>query len=553
MKWNVVLAFVVFVIAAISPMNPAATWTSPGSEQTSGAPAAYAGPDQLVNARRATGDAAAQAGFLTQGTQQLKDGTDQIKDGSGELVDGIQSASDGANQLAEGMVELQNGTGSLAEGATKLADSVDGAVGQVIGFDAVRGQVLSAIDDALRESKNSRDPKINELRTQMEDLRSQVETAELPEDMTAQLNELRDGSRELANQLSVPGYAYHDGIYSATNGARELSDGLNEMNTKVGEATGGMDELVDGVAKIDEMANTTKDRINDIQRAMPAPPVPTQGATGATADVAEGPSSSLPPVAAMLVSALAVLGGVATALAAYAARGRNRWWVLGLGTAFSAAAGLILVGILGTGLGPVALALSGLALVLVTLAAAGFTWIVRASFGQTGGTAVAGIFGLLQMAVVGWVWSTAATGNVDAIWRTASSALPMHWSTAAISSASNQGSATAMWTGIALSAFLALLGVAAMVMNARTADAAVYEEYDEYDYDDYDDTDYENDDNTDYDVADEVAADETVPETDAPESLDVPDEKPGKHAKSTKSVKEPDSTTNTRTFRLGKR
>lgn len=492
MKWNVVLAFVVFVVAAISPMNPAATWTSPNSEQTTGAPAAYAGPDQLVGARRAAGDAAAQASFLVQGTQKLVDGTEQLKDGSGELVDGIQAARDGADQLSKGMTELQNGTGALADGATRLADSVGGAVDQVVGFDAVRGQVLSAIDSTLRSTKNSRDPDVMDLRDQLEGLRGQVEIAEIPQDMHKQLDELKNGSRELANQLSVPGYAYHDGIYSATNGARDLANGLNEMNNKVGDATGGIDELVDGVSKIDDMANTTQDRIGDVQRAMPAPAPVTNG-DGADTD---GPTSALAPLAAMLVSALAVVAGVALALAAYAVRGRNRWLTLGVGTAFITAAGLILVGILGTNLSVLALAVSGLALALVTLASAGFTWIVRSSFGRTGGTAVAGIFGLLQMAIVGWVWSTAATGNVGLPWRTISSALPMHWSTAAISSAGNQGSAIAMWSGLVMSAFLALLGAAAVAMTTRAVDGSLGGDYEEF-YDD-DSDDYPEDDADDY-------------------------------------------------------
>ncbi|KAA8726142.1 hypothetical protein F4V54_10990, partial [Corynebacterium tuscaniense] len=253
--------------------------------------------DQLVGARRAAGDAAAQASFLVQGTQKLVDGTEQLKDGSGELVDGIQAARDGADQLSKGMTELQNGTGSLADGATRLADSVGGAVDQVVGFDAVRGQVLSAIDSTLRSTKNSRDPDVMDLRDQLEGLRGQVEIAEIPQDMHKQLDELKSGSRELANQLSVPGYAYHDGIYSATNGARDLANGLNEMNNKVGDATGGIDELVDGVSKIDDMANTTQDRIGDVQRAMPAPAPVTNG-DGADTD---GPTSALAPLAAMLV------------------------------------------------------------------------------------------------------------------------------------------------------------------------------------------------------------------------------------------------------------
>ena len=457
MKWNAILAFVVLVVAAFAPMNPATTWVPRGSENTSGAPVAYSGADNLVDARRAAADASAQAGFLTQGTTKLKEGTEQLRDGSGELAEGITAAKEGADQLSQGMVELQAGTGQLADGATRLADNVGGAVDQVVGFDAVRGQVLAAIDDTLKSTRGSNDPQVKELRSQLEGLRDQVKTAQLPDDMTAQLNELKTGSRELANQLATPGYAYHDGVYSATNGAAELAKGLGEMNGRVGEAQDGVNQLADGAAKVDEMATTTKDRITGVQRAMPAA-APVAGGGDAGAGAADAPTSALPPLAAMLVSALAVLGGVAAALAAYGAT-RSRWTVLGLGTVLAAGAGTILVTILGTGLTPAAIGITGLALVLGTLASAGITWILRDVFGELAGTTVAGLFALLQTGVVGWVWSRTATGDVDTIWRAVSSAMPMHWSTTAISAAGNNGSATALWVGIGLSALLAVIGM----------------------------------------------------------------------------------------------
>ena len=465
MKWNVLLAFAVLVVAAFAPMNPATTWVPRGAENASGAPAAYSGADNLGNARRAAGDASAQAGFLTQGTSKLKDGTEQLRDGSGELADGVKSAKEGADQLSQGMTELQAGTGQLADGATRLADSVGGTVDQVVGFDAVRGQVLAAIDETLESTRGSNDPQVKDLRTQLEDLRKQVDTAELPADWTAQLTELKDGSRELANQLSTPGYDYHDGVYTATNGAADLANGLGEMNDRVGEAKDGVNELADGAAKVDDMATSTKDRIGEVQRALPAA-APVAGAGGASASNA--PTSALPPLAAMLVSALAVLGGVAAALAAYGET-RSRWSVLGLGTLLAAGAGTILVTILGTGLTPTAIAVTGAALVLGTLASAGITWVLRDAFGELGGTASAGIFALLQTAAVGWVWSRAATGDVAPIWRAVSSAMPMHWSTSAISAAGNNGSTTAMWVGLGLSALLAAIGLVAMRMSRPEA------------------------------------------------------------------------------------
>ncbi len=505
MKWNAitpVAALLVLVAAAFAPMNPASTWVPRGAENASGAPAVYSGADNLVDARRAAGDASAQAGFLTQGTSKLKDGTEELRDGSTELADGISAAKDGADELSQGMIEIQAGTGQLADGATRLADNVGGAVDQVVGFDAIRGQVLAAIDDTLEGTRDSNDPDVKELRRQLEDLRTQVDTAELPEDWTNQLTELKDGSRELANQLSTPGYAYHDGIYDATNGASDLAEGLGEMDDRVGEAKDGVNKLADGAAKVDDMATNTKDRIGDIQRALPAAaPVAgaagsgaAGGAGGAGADGESSISSSLPPLAAMLVSALAVLGGLAAALAAYGVR-RSRWTVLGLGTLLAAGAGTILVTILGTGLTPLAIALTGLALALGTLASAGVTWILRDAFGELGGTATAGILALAQTGVVGWVWSRAATGDVDGIVRALSSAMPMHWSTSAISAAGNNGSATAMWTGIGLSALLAVLGIVAMRASRPAAAADLGDADADYGSDDdyADDADYASD------------------------------------------------------------
>lgn len=471
MKWNALMALAVLIVAAFAPMNPAATWVQRDAENTSGAPAVYSGADNLGDARRAAADASAQAGFLTQGTAKLKEGTEQLRDGSGELTDGISAAKAGADQLSQGMVELQAGTGQLADGATRLADNVGGAVDQVIGFDVVRGQVLAAIDDTLNSTRDSNDPQVKELRGQLEGLRSQVDTAELPADWTAQLTELKDGSRELANQLATPGFAYHDGVYTATNGAAELAQGLGEMNGRVGEAQDGINQLVDGAAKVDEMSTTTKERINGVQRALPAA-APVAGAAGADgASASSAPKSSLPPLAAMLVSALAVLGGVAAALAAYGAV-RSRWTIIGLGTLLAAGAGTILVTLLGTGLTPAAIGITGLALALGTLASAGITWILRDVFGEFGGTAAAGIFALLQTGLVGWVWSRAATGDVDSVVRAVSSAMPMHWSTSAVSAAGNNGSIAALWTGIGLSALLALIGLVGALRNPRAASTA---------------------------------------------------------------------------------
>ena len=97
------------------------TWSH--EQQRSGAPTLVY-DSVLVDARRATGQAASQASFLVNGTEQLVDGTEQLSSRSDEVATAVTDAKDGAKKLSDGMVELQAATGQMGDGATKVADGV---------------------------------------------------------------------------------------------------------------------------------------------------------------------------------------------------------------------------------------------------------------------------------------------------------------------------------------------------------------------------------------------------------------------------------------------
>ena len=434
-------------------MSPASTWSS--GQETTGAPQVTPGPDGLGDARRAAGEAAAQLSLLTSGTGQLKDGVVTLDEGSTQLIDGIGTARSGADELSGGMVQLQAGTGQLANGATQVADGVGSIVDQVAGFEAVRGQVIATIDSTLEKLKDSRDPNVGQVRDALVGLREQARTAQLPGDVVGKLTELKDGSREVANQLSVPGYAYHDGVYTLTNGAAELAGGLAELDNGAGAARDGIAQLRDGSEKLDGMATQSADRIDTVRRAIPAP-APVAAAAGQGEEGA--PQSALAPLAAMLIGALVTLGGFGVAIAVVLAP-RGRWWVAVAGTGLLAVAGLVLVMVLGISLSPLAVALSGLALVCGALASSALAWLCAAAFGPLAGIGAAAAFALLEIALVGWVWKAATVGAVPQVVSALSSAMPMHWLTAALSAVGNGGSETALWVGIGLSAVVAVLGL----------------------------------------------------------------------------------------------
>lgn len=472
MKWRLLPAAALLVAGAFLPMSPASTWSSGAADDgPTGAPSAAPGPDNLVDARRAAGEAATQAGFLTKGTAQFKDGVAQLDGGSKELIDGIAAANSGAQELSQGMVQLQAATGQLATGATQVADAVGGVVDQVVGFQAVRGQVVSGIDRALADMNGSKDPDVVKARDALQGLRQQAETAELPPDVVAQMNELKSGSREVANQLSVPGYAYHDGVYSATKGAAQLANGLGELNNGAGAAGEGIGQLHEGSDKLDQVAGLTSDKIDAVRRALPAAAPAAAGAASAQGEE-NAPASALAPLAAMLVSALLVIGGLGLAGLARALP-RHRWWVLGAGGAFVSLLGFLLVYLLGVGMSPAALAVAFAATAAGTYASAGLSTLLLAALAPRAGGAAAAVLAAVQVGLVGWVWKVAATGSVSAVAAGVSSALPMHWSTAALSSAGNGGAAAAVWAGIGLSAVAAVLGLAGGMGVAKREPVAV--------------------------------------------------------------------------------
>lgn len=448
--WRLVCALLALVIGAFLPMSPADTWANAGRDaEVSGAP--QVGPDNLGDARRAAGEAGQQAKVLKEGAGQLAAGIGEAQGQTQQLIDALAAAQSGSQQLADGMVELQAGTGQLGAGATQLADSIGEVVGQVSGFEAVRGQVVGAIDRSLEELKGAKDPEAVKARESLKDLRAQAETAQLPPDVVAKMNQLRDGSRDLANQLAVPGYGYHDGIYTATNGSAELATGLRELQAQTGQATGGIDELVAGVEKINQMAVMNADKVGAVRAALPVPAV-APGAAGA-----EPVGPTLAPVAAMLLAAMAVLGGTALAAAWFASRGR--WWILSAGSVVLAAAGTILAGVIGSGFGVQEYGVAFIGLLLGTLASAGLASVLSRAFGAGVGLGSAGVLALVQTGLVGWVWRTATTAQVDSVWVALSQAAPMHWASTAVSAAGNGGDYRGIVSAVLLSALLAVAGL----------------------------------------------------------------------------------------------
>lgn len=421
------------VYAAVAKIEPAATWSAE--------PAAAPGATDLVPARRAAGEAASQAGLLKGATGELTKGSGQLADGVGQLHEGSTAALTGANELSAGLVKLQAGTGQLGDGAVKVADGVAQAVDQVQSLALLQTQIIAEIDKADAELAPRWDPQSKELRNRLGEFRKQVDGFKLDGAMVDQLAALRSGSREIANQLAVPGNSYHDGIYTATKGSKELAAGLAELDKGLAEASTGAGGLRDGATKIDGMATNNKERIGSVQRALPADPEPTATVV-----------PLLVPLLGFLIAAVVMVG----------ASFSNRWrWLLAV------ALGAVLVLVLGTSLTPlVGAGLVGI-VILAGLTAALFSNALVRLFGTRGRYAGYG-FLLIQAGIVGWVWKQASGASVSSVWNVLAHLMPMHYATASLSALGNSGSHLILGVSCAvLAAIAALSGLVLKVVPVR--------------------------------------------------------------------------------------
>ncbi|MBN9643762.1 hypothetical protein JZY06_03865 [Corynebacterium sp. CCM 8862] len=500
------------VWAALSGEDLAATWTTSttatgegrqGETIREGAPAAP-GPKglsaaDLVPARRGLGEAVGQAGFLAAATGELAAGTQQFSDSTPELVDKTRQAAEGARALKDGMTELQNGTGELGRGATRVADGVQLAVDQIQAVPVVRDQILAAVRQINTDLADIDDPRVGEIRLQLVALESQVTNFQIPPEVLGQLGELKTGSREVADQLSAPGKPYHEGVFKAAAGARELSAGLDQAQREVGQLVDAVNQLNDGAKKIDAMAGLNQTKIQAVHRAMPAvadTAAPRQPATGTPAgsnnpqatDGTNTPGSDttgddtgistaprthvLSPMIALLIAVIAMMGGAAIWMIA-----RPWTWppmkriiaspALVTGTGVAATA-VVLLFVLG-GLPGWVPAISSAIIVAFTVAAAsGMARTAITTFGPTMGRLVVILGMLTQVGFVGWAWKTAATEELPVAWKIFVHLMPLNYPTVALTVLGNDGSQQQLWVALAvLAGMVVLAALVGGIMSQR--------------------------------------------------------------------------------------
>ncbi|WP_330179573.1 YhgE/Pip family protein [Nocardia sp. NBC_01503] len=214
-------------------------------------------------------------GDAAQGTTQLALGVGQLADGSGQLTAGLHSAATGAAQLATGTAdlhtgatqlaagagELVTGTNQLGTGAVQIRDGVDQILTPLLDLAKPAGTLADSLEPLLERLQA--DPATADAATQLKSLLDQLSSTN-PDSLVGQLNQLHDGTAELARQLTDPKADYLSGVLALAEGTGQLRDGATQLATGAGELSTGLGQLDEGGRQLQDGVTQLGDGVNQL-------------------------------------------------------------------------------------------------------------------------------------------------------------------------------------------------------------------------------------------------------------------------------------------------
>ncbi|MFF0637659.1 YhgE/Pip family protein [Nocardia sp. NPDC004151] len=465
------------------------------------------------------GDASKGATQLAQGTAQLADGSGQLSTGldeaatgASQLVAGTRELHTGTVQLADGAHELVSGTDQLGTGATQIRDGVDQIITPLLDVVEPAGKLATQLTPLLDELSKNPDPSVADAATQLKGLIGQRPGD--PDSLVGQLTQLRDGTKELARQLTDPKAEYRAGVLALADGSTQLRDGAVQLGAGATELSTGLRQLADGghelrsgVTQLDDGATQLDTGLRDGASAAPhitdttasadviAQPVTMDVRNQEPSQLVRGGDRSHKEIARGAGPVLVVMGAFLAAIVLWmlvrpwrgAATGRTPWRRTAVpllrGSAVGAA-GVIALTALAAGYGssagwsPEQWPVMAAVIVLVGAVAAVTTQLFIVVFGRVTGSIAAFAFYMFQIFTFGGVFPA---GTTPPAFRPFEDIAPMTFARRAVIRADIALYDTMFWTSIAvlvamlLTAFALMLVARHLTTTDRSAPAATPE------------------------------------------------------------------------------
>lgn len=194
---------------------------------------------------------------LSGGAGSAQDGAAQLVDGATQLHDGLVTVDEGANELADGTTRLDTGLAAATSGSQQLADGLnslasgtdqlgDGAMAVSTGVDSL----VTTISPLITISTQLRASAVPGAALVADQIDQMIAQATNGTDLTTQLEALRTGSAQIADQLSNPESAYRAGVDTAVSASQQLASGLTELKDGSSRLSIGARTLADGTSQL---------------------------------------------------------------------------------------------------------------------------------------------------------------------------------------------------------------------------------------------------------------------------------------------------------------
>lgn len=210
---------------------------------------------------------AAGTGELADGAQQLTAGFDEAIAGAAQLGAGTGELRAGAAELAAGAGELLAGTDELGAGAVQLRDGVGEILTPVLDTLHTTDQLAAELTPLLDRLAASSDGALSGAAAQVRALLDQIDRTNSA-GITGQLTELRDGTRELARQLTAPDAEYRAGVLALADGSAQLSAGTVELDNGMSELSAGLGQLADGARQVSDGTRQLDDGARELETGL---------------------------------------------------------------------------------------------------------------------------------------------------------------------------------------------------------------------------------------------------------------------------------------------
>ncbi|MEZ2190491.1 YhgE/Pip family protein [Corynebacterium sp. CCM 9204] len=206
----------------------------------------------LDSALAATGKLNAGAIKLDANVVQLSKGADKLAAGTRQLNDQVEGATAKLTALTRGVDQLGGGVDQLADGAVRIdagVQQLNASLSQVTDIQTTTSTNIRQLADQLRPIPN---PDVQNVVRQLDQMAFDVDHNALGQNApaTAQLNELANGTSQLAYQLSDPQAPFRSGFNQLTEGTSILPGKLGELQTGVTQLNDGMQLLNTGLNKL---------------------------------------------------------------------------------------------------------------------------------------------------------------------------------------------------------------------------------------------------------------------------------------------------------------